>query len=271
MNNKPLISIIMGIYNCEKTLENSINSILNQTYKNFQLIMCDDHSSDNTYRIAKKYAGKYGDKIVLIRNNVNIGLAGSLNNCLKYVKGSYIARQDGDDISVENRLEKQIEFLLKNTKYDLVATSMISFNENGVNGIRGILPMIPNISKLAVHPPFCHATIMVKSEVYFKLNGYRVTKYTRRCEDIDLWFRFFKNGYKGVNLSEPLYMVRDDKDSYKRRNVKSYLYATKVCFDGYRLLKLPIYNYVYVLKPIATALIPTKLKKIYHTNLTKAN
>ncbi|MGG7078778.1 glycosyltransferase [Clostridium sardiniense] len=267
MENKPLVSVIMGIYNCEDTLRESIDSIINQTYANWQLIMCDDKSNDRTYEIARSYANKFRDRIVLIKNKENIGLAGSLNNCLKHVKGDYVARQDGDDISVKDRFEKQVKFLEENLQYDLVGTSMISFNENGVHGVRGVLSSKPDKGKIAVLPPFCHATIMVKSNVYKELKGYKVTKYTKRCEDIDLWFRFFHKGYEGFNIREPLYMVRDDDNSYKKRNLKSYLYATKVCFDGYRLLKLPLKKYIYLSKPLIAAMVPTLIKKYYHSKL----
>lgn len=271
MKESPLVSIIMGIYNCELTLDESINSILDQSYYNWELIICDDCSTDNTYNIAKKYEVVYPKKIKLIKNESNMGLAGSLNHCLKYVKGDFIARQDGDDKSVIDRIEKQIDFLTNNINYDLVGTTMISFNNNKVGGVRGVSRLEPDMNKLAVSPPFCHATIMARSHVYRKLQGYRVTKYTRRCEDVDLWFRFFKEGFKGYNLDEPLYMVRDDEGSYKRRNFKSYFYATKVCFDGYRLLKLPLKSYVYLLKPVIAAFVPTSIKKEFHKSEIKEN
>ena len=264
LKSKPLISVIMGAYNCESTIRESIDSITNQTYENWELIICDDCSSDKTYEIVKSYKDLYKEKIIIIKNEKNIGLAGSLNKCLKVVNGEYIARQDADDISVLTRFAKELKFLEENTEYDLVATSMISFDETGDKGVRGILNKIPDKRKLALGPPFCHATIMVKSEVYKKLEGYRVTKYTRRCEDIDLWFRFFEAGYKGFNMDEPLYKVRDDKNVYKRRNLKSYLYATKVCFDGYRLIKVDAGAYLYLLKPLIAAVTPQKLKQIYH-------
>lgn len=270
MTAQPLISVIMGSYNSEKTLKESIDSIINQTYKNWELVICDDCSTDKSYEIAKLYKEEYPQKITLIRNEVNLGLAGSLNKCLEKAKGFYIARQDADDISMSDRFFKQIKFLEENPEYDLVGTSMISFDENGDKGVRGILKEIPDKRKLAVGPPFCHATIMVKADVYKKLGGYRVTKYTRRCEDIDLWFRFFQKGYKGINMKEPLYKVRDDEKAYKRRGFKSYMYATKVCFDGYRLLKIDILAYIYLLKPIIAAFIPQSLKQIYHKKKIKS-
>lgn len=260
------VSVIMGIYNCQDTLRESIDSIINQTYDNWELIMCDDMSTDNTYKIAQSYIEKYPNKIKLIQNKKNSGLAFSLNQCLKYVTGEFIARQDGDDLSVKNRFEVQVKFLEENRQYDLVASKMISFDENGVNGLRGVLFDEPKISNLSKSTAFCHATIMAREYVYKELNGYRVNKYTMRCEDVDLWFRFFAKGYKGYNLQEGLYMVRDDLDSYKRRTLKSYIYLMKVNYDGYRMVNMPKKYYVFLIKPIISALIPKSIMKVYHKN-----
>ena len=261
---KGKVSVIMGIYNCQDTLRESIESIINQTYDNWELIMCDDMSKDDTYKIAKNYVDKFPNKIKLIKNNKNSGLAFSLNNCLNYVTGEFIARQDGDDLSVENRFEKQVKFLEENKQYDLVASKMISFDENGVNGLRGTSFDEPKISDLSKSTAFCHATIMAREYVYKELNGYRVNKYTMRCEDVDLWFRFFAKGYKGYNLPEGLYMVRDDLNAYKRRTLKSYIYLMKVNYDGYRIVNMPKKYYIFLIKPILPALIPKSIMKKYH-------
>lgn len=101
----------MGIYNCAPTLSEAIDSIVNQTYDNWELIMCDDGSTDDTYRIAESYRQKYPDKVKLIRNRHNSGLNITLNHCLEYAKGEYIARMDGDDISLPQRFEKEFNFL----------------------------------------------------------------------------------------------------------------------------------------------------------------
>ena len=98
------VSIIMGIYNCAETLPEAIESILNQTYLNWELIMCDDGSSDDTWKIAIRYAEKYPDKIKILKNESNKGLNYTLNRCLKKATGKYIARMDGDDISMPERL-----------------------------------------------------------------------------------------------------------------------------------------------------------------------
>ena len=88
-NKAPMISVIMGVYNCENTVSDAINSVLNQTYQNFEFIICDDGSTDTTLGIAEKYAHDYSDKIILIRNDRNRGLNYTLNHCLKYAKGMY--------------------------------------------------------------------------------------------------------------------------------------------------------------------------------------
>lgn len=258
------VSVIMGIYNCEDTLEESIESILNQTYNNLELIMCDDASIDSTYNIAKKYKDMYPHKITLLKNKENLGLAFSLNHCLEYVTGEYIARQDGDDISVKERFDIQVKFLEENEKYDLVGTKMISFNENGINGYSSVPFNEPTTIDLSKSTPFCHATIMARSYVYKNLGGYRVNKYTNRCEDVDLWFRFFANGYKGYNIDDALYMVRDDQNAYKRRTFKSYMHLIKVSFDGYRMVNMPILQYIYLIKQFISAIVPRKIMMMYH-------
>lgn len=265
----PKISIIMGVYNCESTLRESIDSILEQTYDNWEIIICDDCSKDRTLYIAKEYSEKYPDKIKVIKNEKNITLAPTLNRCIEFATGDYIARQDGDDISLKNRLEKQVKFLFENPEFDLVGTKMISFDEQGIKGVRGVSESIPNKFTMLKGTAFCHATILAKREVYEKLNGYRVTKYTTRCEDMDLWFRFFEEGFKGYNLEDALYKVRDDNEAYKRRTFRNYFNIFAISLRGYIRLNIPIKYYVYLIKPLITPLIPKKLIKRYHNKNSK--
>ena len=128
------ISILMGIYNCEKTLEEAIDSLLKQSYKKWKLIMVDDGSQDQTYQIAARYADKY-ENIYLYKNNNNMGLNYTLNHCLKYADTEYIARMDGDDISMPTRLQKELDFLDMHKEYAIVSSSMIAFDESGEWGI----------------------------------------------------------------------------------------------------------------------------------------
>ena len=111
--NTPIVSVIMATYNSESTIKESIESILSQKYKNFEFLILDDCSSDNTLRIIKSYQ-KIDERIKIFENKKNIGLTKSLNLLIKRSSGEYLARQDADDISYEQRLEKQIDFCIKN-------------------------------------------------------------------------------------------------------------------------------------------------------------
>lgn len=260
----PKISVIMGIYNCEDTLHEAIQSIINQTYQNWEFIICDDCSTDNTLQIAQKYAELYPDKIILLKNSENLKLAGTLNKCLKVATGNYIARMDGDDISLPNRFEKQVEFLNQHCEYDLVGTQMISFDEYGDVGVK-VLNEKPNKYSLRFNTPFAHPTIMSQKYVYDRLNGYRVLKQTRRCEDLDLWFRFFSEGFRGYNLPIPLYKFRERVSDFKRRHFIYGIDAAKVCLEGYRMLNYPKKYYIFLLKPIIVSLLPAFMMKLIHS------
>lgn len=107
------VSIIMGIYNCAATLPEAIDSILAQTFSDWQLVLCDDGSKDSTYTVAESYQEKFPNKIVLLQNERNMGLNHTLNRCLQIANGEYVARMDGDDISLPTRLERKQDFWMR--------------------------------------------------------------------------------------------------------------------------------------------------------------
>lgn len=252
----PKVSIIMGIYNCESTLEEAIESIINQTYENWELIMCDDCSSDGTFEVAKKYKDKYPDKIKLIKNEKNITLGPTLNRCMEYVEGKYIARQDGDDFSHRERLEKQVKILEEDNRLAAVGTNMISFDENGEHGVHSLPEKVDTDYYLKRGVIFFHATLLIRTEVMKKLNGYTDKWYAVQAEDYELWSRFLKEGYKGFNLHENLYYVREDLNTYKRKNVKRRLRGLVLRFNVNKSLNAPIKIYFYMLKDIIALFIP---------------
>lgn len=260
----------MGIYNCEKTLDEAINSIIKQTYQNWELIMCDDGSNDQTYAIAKNYEDRYPEKITVLKNEKNIRLAATLNHCARYATGEYIARMDGDDISTENRLEIQVDFLKSNPEYDLVGSYMQAFDENGEKNIIPIKAK-PIKTDLPKFNPFHHATIVMKKSVFDELQGYQVCKITSRAEDVDLWFRFFKAGYKGYNIAEVLYLVREDVETFSRRTFKNSVDASRVLIHGIKMLQLPIGYYFFAFKPIVSQMTPKIIKQFFRENMDKRN
>ncbi|MFJ5964515.1 glycosyltransferase [Bacillus sp. NPDC093026] len=267
---KPKVSVIMGVYNCQDTVEESIESIIYQTYQNWELIICDDASTDGTYEKVLPFTKRDPERIRLIQNKENQKLATSLNRCLAEAKGEWIARQDGDDLSVSTRLEKQVRFLATNPDYDVVGTAMTVFDESGTKGVRA-LASEPDRKVLARGTPFCHATIMMKASAYNTLNGYRSVKTTRRMEDIDLWIRFFAAGMKGFNLQEPLYLVREDEAAFKRRKFRYSIDHAWLVLKACWILKLAPLDYMYVLKPIVrSCLSPTIMRFYHHRKLRKS-
>lgn len=256
------VSIIMGIYNCEKTLDASIKSLCNQTFKKWKLIMCDDGSTDSTYSIAKKYADRF-ENIELYRNKKNMGLNYTLNHCLEYVDTEYVARMDGDDISLNNRLQREVEFLDKHKEYAIVSAAMISFDENGDWGIYKN-PENPSYKNFLTRSPFCHAPSMVRKEAYDAVGGYTVDEKLLRMEDIHLWTKMYAKGYKGFNLNEPLYKMRDDRNATKRRKYKFRIneaYARHLVVKSFRL---PFYYNIFALRPLVVGIIPTKIYETLH-------
>ncbi len=269
-NKKPKVSIIMGIYNCEKYLEESIESILKQTYENWELIMCDDGSSDNTLKIALQYQEKYPKKIIVIKNNKNMGLNFTLNKCIEYVSGEYIARQDGDDLSLTNRLETEIDFLINNPKYDLVSANMIYFDDFGDWGCSHNFGEVKK-ENFIKGSPICHAPCVIKTDVLKSVGGYSVDDKLLRVEDYHLWFKLYLAGYKCYNLKECLYKMRDDENAYKRRNFKNRLNETRLKLWGFKKLGIRLIDYVWAFKPIIAYITPKFLYQKVHRKNTDGN
>lgn len=263
MTNKGLISVIMGVYNCAETLSEAIDSILSQTYNNWELIICDDGSTDNTVEVVHSYVEKFPEKVFLLRNDHNIGLNATLNKCLAVARGEYVARMDGDDISKADRFEKEINVLLKNPRFSIVSSNMDLFDENGVWGKTNKIEF-PIGRDFLLGTPFCHAPCLVKREAYDAVNGYTVSKELLRVEDYHLWIKMYAAGYIGMNIKECLYMMRDDRNAQHRRKFKYRINECRVKFLAIKLLHLPLYGYFYCIRPIIVGLLPSFLYRIVH-------
>lgn len=265
MNDKkrPLVSVIMGAYNCENTIEKAVQSIQNQTYSNWELIICDDCSTDNTWGVLSNIA-KDDERIVLLQNSLNKHLAASLNRCLSKANGEYIARMDADDESLPTRLEKQVCFLNENLEYDCVGSSMLIYDDMGDKYVRKAIEM-PNRNYLKRGVPCWHPTIMLRKRVYDLLDGYSVNKNTTRAEDLDFWFRFYAKDYLAYNLREPLYRYHESVEDYKKRTVRAAFQTARVCYRGFKMLGYRGLDYFFVLKPIFAAILPRRIVYRYHS------
>lgn len=262
---KPRISVIMGIYNCASTLADALDSLLSQTYQGFKVIMCDDGSSDNTYEVAQSYAERFPDKFLLIKNEKNLKLAATLNHCLEYVDTEYIARMDGDDISLPSRFEKELYFLQKNKDIAIVSCPMEYFDDSGVfrrGGGRGNRYVYSE--DFIKGTPFCHAPCMVRAEAYKAVNGYTDNKSLLRVEDYHLWFKMYAAGYRGYIIDEVLYKMRDDRNATNRRTWHNRLNEFYVRRIGYSMLSIPWYKRIYMFRPLLVGLLPSPVYNWLH-------
>lgn len=259
----PLVTVIMGAYNCETTLHKAIDSIIAQTYTNWEFVICDDCSTDKTIEILKEYEQR-DSRIKALHNETNKKLAASLNACLAVAKGEYIARMDADDECFPNRFEKQVAFLENNPEIDVVGSSMLVFDEFGEKGIRRSIKC-PSEECLLKGAPFFHPTIMMKKSVYDELKGYKCSKLTKRSQDLDLWFRFYEHKYKGDNIQEPLYKYREGKKDFKKRSIAAGYRTMLINLNGFKRLHFPFRKRVWAVKPFISALIPNCIIGLYHT------
>lgn len=257
------ISVIMGAFNCEDTLGEALDSLMNQTFQDFSVVICNDGSKDKTQSILQKYKKIYPHKFILLSNEKNMGLNYTLNKCLGYAESEYIARMDADDISLPYRFERQVEFLDSNPDFVFVSSNMIHFDFSGDWGISRT-KVIPTKIDLIKNSPFPHAPVMVRKYAYEKVNGYSEGKFYLRVEDYHLWIKFFSEGYKGFNIQEPLYKMRDDKEAYNRRTFKNRINGTYMRYQALKTLDIPLKYSFYVLRPILVWMLPTRIYELLH-------
>ena len=224
-----MISVIMSTYKeDERLLRESIESILNQTYRDFEYIIILDYPDNDVHKsVIEEYALK-DDRIHFYINEKNMGLTDSLNRGLSLCHGEYIARMDADDISLPNRLERQMKYLEKN-HYDLIGGITEMINENGtlLYSIKSV-PTDPKKINKALRYSQCiaHPTWLGRKEVFEKNSGYR---HMPLCEDYDFTLRAVLNGFVISNLNEPVLKYRMTSNSISRSNLfEQYLYMSYI-------------------------------------------
>ncbi|MCS7093307.1 MAG: glycosyltransferase [Patescibacteria group bacterium] len=223
MKKKPLVSVIMPVYNAEKFLSQAIESILNQTYKNFEFIIIDDYSTDNSKEILKTYL-KRDKRIKVFFNRKNLGIEKVLMKTKKIFRGKYYARMDADDISRKDRLEKQIDFLENNPDYVIVGSNIRIIDENNkILGLRKYPETHQEIvDYLYLGNPFAHPSVCLKADVLKK--EFYNEKF-KNAEDYYLWWRILKLG-KGLNLQDYLVDYRFHSNQIKLKQLKNQLKAS---------------------------------------------
>ena len=211
------ISVLMSVYNDEKRVSKSIESILNQTFQDFEFLILDDFSTDNTYEICNYYAKK-NQKIKLMKNHQNLGLTKSLNLLISESNYELIARQDSDDESFKQRLEIQLKII---EKYNLDACTTLAT----IDELKGTRPFLSHLfpKKLIIKykNPFIHGSLLIKKRVLENVGMY--DEKFKFAQDYKLMFDLIRLNHKLKIINQPLYKL-NLKDNISTRNIKEQNY-----------------------------------------------
>lgn len=199
----PVVSILMPVYKTAPYLREAMDSILSQTYSNYELIVLNDCSPDESDDILDTYTDL---RIVRYKGEKNVGLSNILNVGIGLARGKYIARMDSDDLSLPDRLQIQVDYLETHPEIDLVSVGMKLFGAKEEIWFRERNPDKVKINAL-FHSPILHASSMWRRE-RFEENDLRFRQELVPSEDYDLWTRALVKGLKLVNLRQVLYKYR---------------------------------------------------------------
>lgn len=262
MNNSPQVTVLMPAYNAEKYIGEAIESILSQTFRDFEFIIIDDCSVDRTGSIIKEYAKK-DERIIALRNDSNLKICKTLNKGIALAKGKYIARMDADDWSYPDRLEKQFRFMEKSTAVGVSGGAMeVCDEEMKTLSIRRYRLSDKEIRrKMFLYNPFSHPLTIWRTNAFREVGGYNEELFD--AEDYELYFRLGRILQFG-NLPDVLMKYRISKASVSsqraRRQEKLVLYIKLKASMEFHY-KMTTMDKVYLAGHfLSMYLIPTKLK-----------
>ncbi|PIS09362.1 hypothetical protein COT75_01650 [Candidatus Beckwithbacteria bacterium CG10_big_fil_rev_8_21_14_0_10_34_10] len=255
---KRKISVLMPVYNQEEFLDEAIQSILKQSFNNFEFLILDDGSKDNSFKIVKSFKDK---RIKVFRNKKRNGLAKSLNILIKESKGEYLARMDGDDISLKDRLKKQVEFLDKNKLIVILGCWAKIIDSQGRNIGQFKYPTEDKVirNNILSYNPFVHSSVMMRKEIFKKIGG-GYNEGLFYSQDYDLFLRIAAK-YACANLAEYLLKFRW-LPNFKKQKQQNKL-ALKIRFKAIKDGDYSWGEIIKLIKPFLLYLIPLKLKEIY--------
>jgi glycosyltransferase EpsE len=258
----PLVSVIIGTYNGSKWIQRAVDSMLNQTYQNLEVIICDDASTDNTYQLLHELYNT-DSRVKIIKNPVNSGLNITLNNCIEHSLGEFIARMDDDDYSHPERIEKQMDFFSHHEEYSIVGTSINYFDENGIWGTY-VKPGERSKINIFLGISFCHPSVVMRKRDLLAVGMYSTDKLNQRGQDYDLWCKFYHAGFKGYCLPDILLDYCESKESVKRRKFKFRLNKAIKTHRWRRKLNLPLKYECYPIANLAKCFVPQDVVRIIH-------
>lgn len=212
----PLVSVVMPCHNGARYIAEAIESVLSQSYGNWELIVVDDGSTDDSRDIIKKVKDS---RITLVQNKRNYGICHSLNKGIKRAQGKYIARLDADDMMLPNRLSAQIEFMEQHPDYAIVGGNHIVIDMDGMSLGMTVYPETDEEIRFFtnIFNPFAHSSVMIRRAVLEE--GYRYSNKYQYCEDYHLWTQIIRQN-KSYNLQQAITLYRKNKNGLSAMNAK---------------------------------------------------
>lgn len=254
----PLVSVVMASYNePAKIIGQAIDSILNQTYRNLELIIVDDSSSSETVEKIKSYTD---DRLLIISLEGHSWLPEKLNIGIRHANGNFIARMDADDIALSDRLEKQIVFLTEHPEIVVLGGQVNLMDEDGRIFSEKLYPL--GGTKLLLHAtfksPFNHPSVVMRKELVDRGFFYN-EELIKTSEDIELWLRIIHEGYKIANIPDKVTNYRVRKEMAKWRSSKEEIqFMAKVRKDTFSW-KMPIHSVISFIAGRIFLLIPREM------------
>lgn len=249
----------MSLYKDFEYLSESIESILNQTLREFEFIIILDGPSENEKKIIKEYMN-VDSRIILIENKTNRGLAYSLNKAIAHSNSEFIARMDGDDISDLRRLEKQYSVMTENPQIDILGTNAEIIDENSnITGNKEYPENDFEIKKILWANPIIHPSVMFKKDKILSIGGYDDSLLRR--QDYELWFRSAHNNLTFYNIQEKLIKYRITDQHMIKNNFFKQIDQLKIGIKGIRKLKSPWFTYIAILLPLIKSIFPKRIQK----------
>ncbi|MCC6597448.1 MAG: glycosyltransferase [Alphaproteobacteria bacterium] len=253
---RPLVSVLMSVFNDEETLEETLRSVMNQSYSNFEFIIIDDGSRDSSSRILEKLAAE-DSRIRVIRQS-NTGLTIALNRAAALAQGALLARIDADDVCMADRFAQQVHAFAARADLVLLGSNSNDEYENGTVRLWGAYSDAAVSKRILLCTPFPHSSVMMRTDVFRMLGGYNENMKT--SQDMELWMRFAGAGVVSM-LAQPLIRRRVRKNSIsgrKRfRQFRDALRARWRYYDGSKL-----YVLYFSLRSFMLACIPVEIIQI---------
>jgi glycosyltransferase involved in cell wall biosynthesis len=258
MRGSPTVTVLASVHNSGTSVDRMIDSILGQTFTDFEFLVIDDGSSDGSADILRDRA-RQDCRLQILTNEQNLGLAASLNRGLRAARGEWVARIDADDEALPHRLARQLDFVRRNPDVDVVGGWIVVRQRGTVTGVRKVPENHHEIVRLLYSCPLYHPTVMYRRERVLEVGAYDPA--LRRRQDLDLWFRCAHHGFRFANIPEPL-TIYSSKDFFGRNTLDGALIHAWVALRGCRLVGSSPVAYFGSLLPVARFLVPPPLRAL---------